>query len=269
VKTSCVRLSAAAAVLVLSLGAGRSAGAEEITYDGATTIGLRVMKDVQPAFEQKTGVKITSIGMSGAGKGLKAALAGQVSVAGVSRSLTSEELASKPYFQIIGYDALGVFVNDKNPVKALTKAQLKAIYTGKIKSWKDVGGAATPIVACIERLNGGRATVDLFRALVLDGDAFGPVKEVEDALDCVKLAATDPGVVGPASMAYALTGARAVPLDGVKPTADDVRAGTYSLARPLLLVSKARPAGGLKQLFDFVLSAEGQAIVGKSFFAVR
>ncbi len=261
-----VRLAVAlAAALALT---GRAA-AEELTYDGATTIGKRVMSEAAPAFEQKTGVKFARIGMSGAGKGLKAALAGEVSVAGVSRSLSPEELAVKPYFQIIGYDALGVFVNEKNPVKVLTKAQLKAIFTGKVKSWKEVGGPNLPLVACSEPLASGRATVDAFRAMVLDGEPYGPVTEKDDASDCVKFAAATPGAVAPASMAYSLAGTRALPVDGVKPSPDDVRAGTYILARPLLLVSKARPTGALKQFFDFVLSPPGQAIVAKSFVSVR
>jgi phosphate transport system substrate-binding protein len=255
-----------AAVLVAITG---TAHAEDLTYDGATTIGKRIMLEAAPAFESKTGNKFVKIELNGTGKGLKAALAGQVSVAGVSRSLTKDELAQKPYFEVIGYDALGVFVNEKNPVKVLTKAQLKAIYTGKIKNWKEVGGRDLPIVACSESPTGGRATVDAFKNMVLDGEAFGPLKEVDDASDCVKAAAKDPAVVGAATMAYAEVGARVLPVDGVKPTPDDVRAGNYLLSRPLLLVAKGKPAGALKAFVAFMLSPEGQKIVAKSFVSVR
>jgi phosphate transport system substrate-binding protein len=257
----------AAAALVLALAG--TARAEDITYDGATTIGGRIVKEVAPAFQAKTGVRLAEIRMNGAGKGLQAAMAGQVSLAGVSRSLTSEELKARPYFQIIGYDALGVFVNEKNPVKALSKAQLKAIYTGKVKSWKDVGGPDLPIVACSEGLKSGRATVETFKNAALDGAAYGPVKELDDAADCVKLVASTPGALAPATLAYAQPGVRALPLDGVTPTQDEVRAGTYLLSRPLLLVAKARPTGGVKAFFAYVLSAEGQQVVKKSFVSVR
>jgi phosphate transport system substrate-binding protein len=258
---------ATAAALALTIGG--AARAEDITYDGATTIGSRVVKELAPSFQAKTGVKLAEIRMNGAGKGLKAAMAGEVSVAGVSRSLSSDELKARPYFQIIGYDALGVFVNEKNPVKSLSKAQLKAIYTGKARNWKEVGGPDLPIVACSEGLQSGRATVETFRNTVLDGGAYGPVKEVDDAADCVKLAASTPGAIGPATMAYAAPGARAIPLDGVKPNPDEVRAGSYLLSRPLLLVAKSRPTGGVKAFFDYVLSADGQLVVKKSFISVR
>jgi len=258
---------ATAAALALTLaGAAR---AEELTYDGATTIGSRIVKEAAPGFQAKTGVKFASIQLNGAGKGLKAVLAGQVAVAGVSRSLTSEELKQRPYFQVVGYDALGVFVNQKNPVKALSKAQLKAIYAGKARNWKEVGGPDLPIVACSEGLQSGRATVETFKTTVLDGGAYGPVKELDDAVDCVKLVASTPGAIAPATMAYAAPGVRALPLDGVNPTPDEVRAGSYLLSRPLLLVAKARPTGGLKQFFDYVMSADGQQVVKKSFVGAR
>jgi phosphate transport system substrate-binding protein len=160
-------------------------------------------------------------------------------------------------------------VNAANPVKVLTKAQLKGIYTGEIKSWKALGGPDLPIVACIEPKNSGRATVDSFRNMVLDGQPYGTVKELDDASDCVKFVATAKGGIAPASLAYAVAGTRALPVDGVQPTDDDVRAGTYLLARPLLLVAKTKPTGALKQFFDFMLSPAGQTIVDKSFVSVR
>ncbi|BDG07328.1 phosphate ABC transporter substrate-binding protein [Anaeromyxobacter paludicola] len=264
-----LRALAAAVTAAAALTSGASAAAEELTYDGATSIAGKIMKEAVPRFEQKSGVKFARVGTSGAGKGLKAALAGEVSVAGVSRALTPDELGRRPHFQIIGYDALGVFVSQKNPVKVLTKAQLKGIYTGKIKNWKEVGGANLPIVACSEPVNSGRATVDAFRATVLDGDPYGAVKELDDASDCVKLIAGNPAALGPATMAYSATGVRAIPLDGIMPSKDDIRAGTYLLSRPLLLVSRARPTGALKQFYDFMLSPEGQQIVAKSFVPVR
>jgi phosphate transport system substrate-binding protein len=265
------RIAVLLALVLAGCKGGESAPAAKapLTYDGATTVSKRILQEAVPAFTAKTGVTFTHIGTSGAGKGLKAALAGEVSVAGVTRSLTAEELAQNPYSQIIGYDALGVFVAEGNPVRALTKAQLKAIFTGKVKSWKEVGGKDVPIVACTEVLSSGRATVDAFKAMALDGAAFGPVKEMEDPSDCLKLVAGEPGGVTPATVAYAIPGVVAVSLDGIEPVAQSVRSGAYLLSRPILLVSKAVPQGSLKEFFEFMLSPEGQALVGKRFVAVR
>jgi phosphate transport system substrate-binding protein len=242
---------------------------EALTYDGSTTISGKVLADAVPLFQQKTGIAFAKVGTSGAGKGLKAALAGEVDLAGVTRSLTAEELAQKPYFQIIGYDALGVFVNEANPVRSLSKAQLKAVFTGKITNWKDVGGKSQPIVACTEFLNSGRATVDGLKSMALDGAAYGPVKELEDPSDCLRLVASDPGAVAPATIAYAIPGVRAVTLDGIDPLPENVRSGTYLLSRPMLLVTKSMPQGAKKAFLDFMLSPDGQGVVAKKFVPVR
>ncbi|HYG69756.1 MAG TPA: substrate-binding domain-containing protein, partial [Anaeromyxobacteraceae bacterium] len=180
----------ASAVAVLALLAPPVARADELTYDGATSIGKQVMGEAVRVFEAKAGIRFARVGMSGAGKGLRAVLAGEVSVAGVSRALEADELARHPYFLVIGYDALGVFVNARNPVKVLTKSQLKAIYTGKVKRWNEIGGPDLPIVACSEPVSSGRATVDAFREMALDDEPYGAVKVLPDASDCVKFVAT-------------------------------------------------------------------------------
>lgn len=269
-------LAFALAILVSACG-GKSdpkqtaatAAQEALTYDGSTTISGKILPEAIPAFQQKTGIRFAKVGTSGAGKGLKAALAGEVDLAGVTRSLTADELAQKPYFQIIGYDALGVFVNDGNPVKALTKAQLKAIFTGKVTNWKDVGGRNEPITTCTELQDSGRATVDGFKSMALDGAAFGPTKQLEDPADCLKLVASSAGAVTPATIAYAIPGVHAVSLDAVDPLPENVRSGSYLLSRPMLLVARSMPLGARKAFFDFMLSPDGQSVVAKKFVPVR
>jgi phosphate transport system substrate-binding protein len=242
---------------------------EPLTYDGSTTISNRILPEVLPLFERAAGRRFERIERNGAGKGLDALFAGQVSVAGVTRNLTVAELTRSPHVVLIGYDALGVFVNEASPVRALSKAQLKAIYTGRIRSWEQVGGADLPITVCTERLASKRATLDAVRTVALDGEPYGPVRELDDPADCLQLVVRDPGAVTAATMAYAIPGTRAIPLDGLSPTPDQVRSGRYLLSRPMLLVSRAPPAGALKAFFEYMLSAEAQGVVGKRFVPIR
>jgi phosphate transport system substrate-binding protein len=243
--------------------------AETLSYDGSTTISGQVLPEALPLYEQKTGVRFATIARNGAGKGLAAALAGTVSVAGVTRSLTDEELAKRPYYQIIGYDALGVFVNEASPVTALTKAQLKALYTGQVRNWKAVGGKDAPVVVCTEKLDSGRATLDAVRTIALDGASYGPVRELEDPEDCLKLVASDPNVVTVATIAHRVPGVRTLALDGVRPAPEHVRSGAYLLSRPMLLVTRSAPAGALRSFFDFMMGPDGQSIVAKKFVPIR
>jgi phosphate transport system substrate-binding protein len=255
--------------VTLALSAPQVWAAETLTYEGATTIGNKIIKEASAAFEKKGGVKFDDIITTGSAQGFKAAMAGEVSVGGVARALTPDELAAKPGQVIVGYDAIGVFVNDANPVKVLTKAQLKAIFTGSAKNWKEVGGSDLPIVTCTEPPKSGRATVDTFKAVIMDGQGYGRVTERNDASDCVKLAAKEPGVIGPASLAYTLAGARAIPVDGVKPTPADIRSGAYLLSRQLVLVTKGTPSGVVKAFFDFMVSEDGQKVVAKNFVTLK
>ncbi|HTN53446.1 MAG TPA: phosphate ABC transporter substrate-binding protein [Anaeromyxobacter sp.] len=236
-----------------------------IRYDGATTISNLVLPQLLPVLKERSGIEV-EVGRSGAGRGLARLLGGEVDVAGVSRALTREEIEKHPYFQIVGYDALGVFVNAGNPVKALTRAQLKALFTGKIASWKELGGHDLPVQPCVEHVRSGRATVEGFRTLALDEAAYGPVQEEEDPADCLAFVAAHPGAITPATMTYANLGVHTVAIDGLEPIPQNVRSSRYLLTRPLLLVTKEPPAGPVRELFDLLLSPEGQEIVARAGF---
>ncbi len=236
-----------------------------LVYDGATSISNRILPLALPAFEQRGGAAF-KVERSGGGKGLKAMFAGQSDVAGLARALSPEERERKPYVAIIGYDALGVWVNEQNTVRALTREQLKGLFTGKITNWKQVGGKDRPVVACTEHLLSERATLEAFRQLALDGAAFGPVRELDDPADCLKLVAGEPGAVTPATTAYAIAGVRPVTLDGVAPDPQHIRNSTYLLTRPILLVTREAPTGALREFVDFMVSPEGQALVAQAGF---
>ncbi len=254
---------------LLALAVGAVKGREKaVEYDGATTIGLQLLPDIVPLFE-RMGHRFGTIGGAGTNKGLEAVRAGRADVAGVLREITAAEKAEKLRWAVVGYDALGVFVNAKNPVRSLTKAQLKAIFTGKAKGWRELGGADAPVVPVTEIKAGGRGTVQELRRIALDGEEYGPTKEIEDAPDCLKLVAADAGAVTAASMSMAIPGTRAVAIDGVEPSAANVRAGRYLLGRPMYLVAREPPSPAVKDLFDLVLSPEGQAIVARKFTPAR
>ena len=242
---------------------------EPLTYQGATTIGTVILPEATKLFTAKTGIKFGSIGGAGAKQGFLAARDGKVTFGGVARALTDEEKKEVPTSEVIGYDVMGVFVNEKNPAKNLTRDQVKGIFTGKLNNWKQVGGQDRAIVVFSERLNGGRATVEAFKDLALGGAAYGPVKELDDATDCMQDVANDPAAVTASSMAFLISGVVPASLDGISPTKDMVRSGKYPLQRPLVLVSKQPNTGVVKQFLDFMLSPEAQEIVARKFVPVR
>ncbi len=263
------RLRVVAVLTVGALGCARTPEPPprpaEVRYDGATSISRKILVDVGPDLQARSGVALR-MESSGAGIGLRRMLAGEVEVAGVARSLTPAELGYKPYFQIIGYDALGIFVNAANPIRSLTRAQITAIFTGATRSWKPFGGKDLAVAPCTERLASERATLEALQTLALDGAPYSHVKELEDPSDCLDYVAKEPGGICAASTTYAIPGVRAVLVDDLEPSPSNVRASRYALTRPLLLVTREPPSGPVALLFDMALSPQGQAAVARAGF---
>lgn len=243
---------------------GPPAAPKKLTYDGATSISRRYLPLLAPALERR-GVTL-EIRTSGGGAGLAAMFAGQVEVAGLGRALTPEERARSPYTVIFGHDALAVWVHESNPVKDLSSAQVKALFTGTATRWKQVGGADRPVVTCTEPLDSKRSTLEAFQQLALAGQPYLKGQERPDPTDCLALVASDPGAVTVATVAYAIPGVRPVSIGGQYPDGASVRGSTYPLTRPLLLLARSAPQGAVRELFDLALSAEGQVAVERAGF---
>jgi phosphate transport system substrate-binding protein len=252
-----------------SNNAAEKTGARTLSYEGATTIGTKIMPEAAKVFAARTGVTFSKIGGAGADAGFRAAEERRVDLGGVARELTPAEKGKVAGAVVIGYDAMGVFVNAGNPVKSLTRAQLKEIFAGRATNWKGYGGRDASITIYSEKLAGGRATVKAFKDMVLGSEPYGPVKELEDASDCVKDVAGDENGITASSMSFAVPGVRAIAVDGAPPTTAAVQDGSYPLKRPLILVTKDPPAGDVKAFLDFMLTKDAQAIVGKNFVAAK
>lgn len=253
-------------------------GADEITYSGSSTIGTGVLKDgAVKAFEQKTGIKFKSVDQPGSGKGVKALIEGKVSLAGASRPLKPEEKKEKLSAATIGYDAIAVFVHKSNPIKQLSKEQLKGIFTGKITNWKEVGGKNAPITPNTEILTGKRATIEMFQEMVLDNAPYGKgFKEIDLPRDqIVDLSGNENGICSVSMGLLASTSAevrskvKAIAIDKAEPNHKNIQSGAYLISRPLLLITKGLAKGSEKEFINFMLSPEGQAIVNKNFVPVR
>ena len=264
--------------LMVFVVAAVPAMAAEISYSGSSTIGTSILQaGAAAAFEAKTGIKLARIDQPGSGKGIQALVAGQVSVAGVSRPLKPEEKKDKLVGTAIGYDAIAVYVHKDNPVKDLSKEQLKGIFTGKIKNWKEVGGKDAPIAPNTEILGGKRATTELFQELAMDGAAYGAgFKEIDLPRDQIVDIASNPNSICGASLGLLAATSKevqakvkSISINGIAPEDKNIQSGAYLISRPLLLVTVGLPKDEAKEFINFMLSPEGQAVVNKNFVAVR
>jgi phosphate transport system substrate-binding protein len=262
--------------IVLTLTATLAWGG--LSYNGSSTIGMGFMQiGAVEQFSKYSGIKFASISNDGTGKGLKALMEGKVPVAGASRPLKPEELAQGLVPTTIGYDAIAVFVHRDNPVKELTKAQLKGIFTGRIRNWKEVGGNNAPIVPNIEMLTGKRATIEMFQEMILDGEKYGNGFEqvdlprdqiVEVARHKNGIASASRGLLVATSMEMR-SKVKVIKIDGYNPTPANARSGKYPISRSLFMVTMGEPKGEAKTFMDFTLSPAGQTIMRQNFVAVK
>ncbi|WP_144468895.1 phosphate ABC transporter substrate-binding protein [Bacillus pumilus] len=153
-------------------------------------------------------------------------------------------------------------VNPEVGVKDISKDELKKIFTGKIKNWKELGGKDQKITL-VNRpdSSGTRAT---FVKYALDGAT--PAEAItEDSSNTVKkLIAETPGAIGYLAFSY-LTDDKITPLsiDGVKPEESNVESGKYTIWAYEHSYTKGEPDGLAKQFLDYLMSDEVQKEIVK------
>ena len=137
-----------AACAVLSISGAAFANA--IVMNGSTTVLPIAQAAAEKYMAANSDVKI-SVSGGGSGNGIKAIIDGTTHIANSSRFIKQSEVKAAvekgnyPVPFAVAMDALLPIVHPENPVQDLSIEQLRDIYTGKIKSWKDVGGEDKPI----------------------------------------------------------------------------------------------------------------------------
>jgi len=205
---------------------------------------------------------IVEVQGGGSAAGITAAESGTAQIGMSSRNLTEAE--QDLWSVEIAKDGLAVIINPKNSVASLTVDQIRAIYTAGAINWSEFGGDNAAIhVITREEGSGSRSA---FEDLVLGSDfRITPKAIVQDSNGAVRqLVADDPYSIGFISLGLVNIGekpVKALQLDNVTASRENVINGSYILYRPFLFVAKGEPEGPAKQFIDFVLSPEGQLIL--------
>ncbi len=263
--------------LALALATVPALAGAQVVYGGSSTLAETVLQGgAVQGFEAKSGVKVRLEDVS-TGKALKALAEGKLGVAGAGRALTPEEKKAGLLGTTIGYDGVALYVHQSNPVTDLGMRQLKDLFTGKVRSWKELGGKDLAPFLLTEPLASKRATVQFVQESVLDGAPYASgIRELEHKHDQVAEVARNEGGACFASLGLihslppeVRAKVRMISIDGTEPTAAHVRSGVYPLSRPMLLVTKGLPAGEVKAFVDYVLSRDGQAVVERYFVALK
>jgi phosphate transport system substrate-binding protein len=174
----------------------------------------------------------------------------------------------------VAKDGLSVYVNASNPLNELTMAQLKDIFTGKITSWKDVGGPDAKIIPYSRENSSG--TYVFFKEHVLANADYTPrAQNMPGTAAVVNAVSKEKFGIGYGGAAYS-KGIKVLKIKkdavaaGIAPTDVTIKDGTYPLSRPLFFYLRPNPTPDIKAFTDWVLSPEGQAIVVKvGYFPIK
>ncbi|MBP7216877.1 MAG: PstS family phosphate ABC transporter substrate-binding protein [Candidatus Omnitrophica bacterium] len=228
-------------------------------------------------------IEFIAVTGGGSGTGFSSLISGTCDLAMASRNIKDKEISLakakgiQPYEIKVGLDGLAVVVHPQNPVAKLTETQLADIFCGKIKNWKELGGADQQIVILSREVNSG--THVYFKEHVLRHN--DPASQKEFAPGALMLSSSqaiadevagNPSAIGYYGMGYISPKQKpvAVAKDAtsayITPTVDNVMNGSYPISRPLFVYTNGQPQGLVKKFADFMLSAEGQQIVKQTDF---
>jgi phosphate transport system substrate-binding protein len=233
-----------------------------ITFAGSTTV-QPLAAELARAFQQRHPGVTLDIAAGGSVVGIQAIHDGTVDIGMASRALKPEEAAGITWHQI-AVDVIGVVVNASNPVEDLTQEQLRDIYLGQISNWSEVGGPDQPIEVVIrEKTSGTRGAFD---EIVLDKQApTAPnLQTAMTAGDVAALVTVEPDAIGYVGFGNLEPGLKLLAIDGVSPSEETAQDGSYTLVRPLLLLTGPLSQPLSQTFVDFALSHEGQQVVKES-----
>lgn len=249
-------IAGALSLVLASCGSGGAT--HRINVSGSTSISpfaehLAELYQKQHAGEE---INVQSLGSSA---GIQAAISGVAEIGMSSRELKTEEAAKLDEI-VIARDGLAVIVHPNNPINDLTQAQVQDIFSGKITNWKEVGGNDRAITLVVREAGSG--TFSAFDELMMKGKPNTPAAMRQGSNGAIRqVVAEDPNAVGYISIGIVDKTVKALNIDNVQPTIDNVRNKVYKFARNFLFVwQKGKSLDGLAQDYvNYVMSDAGQA----------
>lgn len=202
---------------------------------------------------------------TGSSAGIEAVLAGSVDIGNSSRRLRPEEKAAGAVEYVVALDGIVVVTGADNPVRELTKEQLRGIYQGKIRNWNEVGGTDTAIV--VVGREAGSGTREAFEEFLGMEDKCVYANELNSTGAVMARTFSIPGAIGYVSLDVLDDTVSVLAIDGIMPTEDTIRNGSYGLGRPYVMVMKGEmeeQREAVRELFLYLHSEEGKALFKKT-----
>jgi len=241
--------------------------AEDLRIDGSTTVLPIAQKGAEVFMKKNPSVRVFVSG-SGSGTGIKALIDGTTNIATSSREAKEKEVASAKEKGVtltghkVALDGIVPVVHPSMKITDITTEQLRDIYNGKIKKWKELGGPDRPISVVSRDTSSG--TYEVWEEKILKGDRVRP-----DALlvasngQAVQTIAQNKFAIGYIGIGYIEKSVKVLKVNAKTASADTVRDGSWPVSRPLFMYTSGTPGGNIAKFIDFMLSKDGQKVVNE------
>jgi phosphate transport system substrate-binding protein len=243
--------------------------AENLEIKGSTTV-LPIAQKAAEAFMKVYPDVNVSVSGGGSGNGIKSIIDGTTDIADSSRFIKVKEVAlavEKGVYPVpfgVAYDCIVPVVHPSNSVSNLTLDQLKSIYEGKIKNWKEVGGPDREIVVISRDTSSG--TYEVWEEKVMKKERVYPGALLQASNGAVAQAVSkNKNAIGYVGLSYLNDDLKPTTVGGTAASIETALNGSYSISRVLYMFTKGWPTGTTLQFINFVMHPEkGQKIVAET-----
>lgn len=231
-----------------------------VSTDGSTSM-QKVIGALGEAFTEANPDVNFTYNPTGSGSGITAVTEGRCDIGLSSRNLKDEEAAKGLKATVLALDGIAIIVNPENPISELSLEQIAKVYTGEITNWSELGGNDAEIVL-IGR-EAGSGTRDGFESITKTADACVYRQELTSTGDVITTVAQNPDAIGYASLASIGDTVKALVVEGVAPSEETVKDGSYLVQRPFVLVTREGEelSEAAQAFFDYITSADAASII--------
>ncbi len=250
-----------------------AAESKRLSLTGSSTIAP-LASEIAQRFEKTHGGIRIDVQTGGSSRGIADAKRGLADIGMSSRPLYEAEKAGVSVYPV-AMDGVTFVVHAANTVENLTKEQALHIFSGKISNWKELGGADAAITV-IDRAKGRSEVSLLSEYFGVSSRTFKADVIAGENQQCVKLLSSNKNAITYLSIGTAEfeaargTAIKLLSLQGVEASSETVRAGTFPIVRPLVLVSAAQPSQETQEFITYARSTEVHDLIkGQAFVPLQ
>lgn len=253
---------------LLVFSAYTAQASEDLNWVGCGISKKAYVTSLAKLFEEKTGIHINIQG-GGATKGIREVVSQKADLGGSCRYfLPHDPREAGVGLEPVAWDALVIIVNIENPVSSISLQDVKNLFNGKIKNWKQLGGDDAPVEVFVRKSKNSGVGRTLRINVFADFD-----KKLYSTKQFKSSGPLEKGIIANKN-AIAVTGissarlrdVKILKLDGVAPSVANVKAGKYKIYRPLYITyNPASPRlEDVKKFIKFSHSKEGRQAMKKN-----